>query len=344
MTQVKFGVRVPNSGPLASVVNLVRAAQAAEELGFDSLWVHDHVVWSSQMHRHHISSGSSDAVTDDQTADFYEAITSVAYLAAVTQTIDLGIACLVMPTRNPIYAAKQLATLDHLCDGRLIVGVGLGSKATESSSEFDVFGVPFSARARLTDEYVDVMKTIWREPLASYDGAYVQFKDAEMFPKPKQSPHPPIWVGGWTDHAARRTARVGDGWIPGWLSPSEMARGRELLLRTADEHGRDGNEIVIAVEKLASIATDRDSALDRAVRTVRASSKTYERDVDDVRFALDRHIFGSVDDVVRRVDEFVAAGVTHFELKLIYATIDELVDQMQLWAEQVMPRFRDGAR
>lgn len=340
MTQIKFGVRVPNSGPLAGVANVVRAAQAAEQLGFDSVWVHDHVVWSSEMHRHHISSGSTDAITDDQTADFFEAITSVAYLSAVTTTLDLGIACLVMPTRNPIYAAKQLATLDHLSDGRLIVGVGLGSKATESSSEFDVFGVPFSARAAMTDEYVEVMKTIWTQPLASYNGSYVQFKNAEMFPKPKQTPHPPIWVGGWTDHAARRAARVGDGWIPGWLSPAEMARGRELLLRTADEHGRDGGQIVIAVEKLACIATDRDVALDRAARTVRASSKTYERDVDDLSFAMDRHIFGSVDDVLRRVEEFVASGVTHFELKLIYSTLDELIAQMQLWADHVMPRFR----
>jgi probable F420-dependent oxidoreductase len=343
MTRIEFGIRVPNSGPLSSVPNLVRAATAAEELGFDTVWVHDHVVWSSEMHRHHISSGSTEAIASDQTADFYESLTTLAYLAGHTRTVKLGVACLVMPTRNPIYAAKQTATLDHLSNGRLLVGVGLGSKATESSNEFEVFEVSFRDRARLTDEYIEVMKAVWTEPLATHVGPTVQFKDAEIFPKPLQRPHPPVWVGGWTDKAAERAARLGDGWIPGWLSPAEMARGREHLLDTAERNGRDGSEVVVAVEKLTTIARDRDSALERALPTVHASRNTYERDVDDLQFAMDRHIFGSVDDVRRRVQEFVDAGVTHFELKLLYSSIDELVEQMQLWAETIMPEFRDAA-
>lgn len=340
MPQIKFGVRVPNSGPLANIENIVHAATQAEELGFDSIWLHDHVIWSSEMHRHHISSGSADAISQDQTADFYDSITTLGYLAGVTKTIEMGVACLVMPCRNPIYAAKQTATLDHLTGGRLIVGVGLGSKATESSKEFEVFNVPFKDRAALTDEYIDAMTTLWTEPLASFSGKTLNFFDAEMFPKPLRHPHPPIWVGGWTDKAAERTARRGDGWIPGWLSPSEMDRGRKLLLEHASENGRDGSKITIAVEKLATIATTRSEALDRALPTVQASRNTYERDVDDMQFALDRHIFGSVDDVSARVEEFVAAGVTHFELKLLYSTMDELIEQMSLWATHILPQYR----
>jgi probable F420-dependent oxidoreductase len=340
VTAIKFGVRIPNSGPLAGVGNIVDAAKHAEELGFDSVWLHDHVIWSSEMHRHHISSGSADALADDQTADFYDSITTLGYLAGQTSSIELGIACLVMPCRNPIYAAKQTATLDRLTDGRLVVGVGLGSKATESSKEFEVFGVPFKDRARLTDEYIDAMRTLWTEPLASFSGPTINFRDAEMFPKPVRRPHPPIWVGGWTDKAAERTAVRGDGWIPGWLSPDEMNRGRKHLLEHADANGRDGSQITIAVEKLATIDTDRDRALERALPTVRQSSRTYERDVDDIQFALDRHIFGSVEDVSRRVAEFVDAGVTHFELKLLYKSMDELAEQMELWAETIMPQYR----
>jgi probable F420-dependent oxidoreductase len=340
MSKIEFGVRVPNSGPLSSVANVVRAAQTAEQLGFDSVWVHDHVVWSGEMHRHHISSGSTEALGEDQNADFYEALTTLAYLAARTTTIRLGVACLVMPARNPIYAAKQTATLDHLAEGRLIVGVGLGSKATESSNEFDVFGVPFNRRASLTDEYVDVMKAIWTQPVASYHGRTIEFDNAELFPKPLQRPHPPLWVGGWTDKAAQRAGRAGDGWIPGWLSPAEMARGAQVLRTTADEHGRDPAAITVAVEKLATIALDRDVAMRRALPTIEQSSKTYERDVDDLSFAIERHIFGSVEDVRKRVHEFVDAGVTHFELKLVYRTLDELIEQMELWAEHIVPEFR----
>lgn len=340
MAGVSFGVRVPNSGPLASLDNIVRAATEAEELGFDSVFVHDHVVWSTAMHRHHISSGAHEALADEQTPDFYESLTTMAYIAAVTSRVQIGVACLVMPTRNPIYAAKQLATLDQLSRGRILAGVGLGSKASLESDEFDVFGVPFSKRGRMTDEYIEVMRAIWEQPLASYKGDFISFEDAEIFPKPLQQPGPPIWVGGWTDHAARRTGRIGDAWVPGWLSPSEMARGAGIVRDTALEHGRDPEGITIAVEKLTVIDRDRTAAMARALPTVQTSSKTYERDVDQMQFALDRHIFGSVDDVKRRVAEFVDAGVTHFELKLIYPTMDELTRQMELWAEEIIPTYR----
>ena len=339
MTKISFGVRVPNSGPLASTDNIVRAALDAEEMGFDSIFVHDHIVWSSEMHRHHISSGAHEALEDDQSADFYESLTTLAYLAAVTRRVKLGVACIVVPTKNPIYLAKQTATLDHWSGGRLLLGVGLGSKATEASDEFEVFGVDFSQRGPMTDDYIRAMKAIWEHGLASYEGRYVRFENAEMFPKPLQRPGPPLWVGGWTDHAARRTGRLGDVWVPGWLSPTEMARGAGVVRQAAEEAGRDPSKIELAVEKLTVIAKTRDAALDRALPTVRTSSNTYERDVDDIQFALDRHIIGSVDDVRRRVTEFVEAGVTHFELKLLYASMDEMRSQMDLWAETIIPAF-----
>jgi alkanesulfonate monooxygenase SsuD/methylene tetrahydromethanopterin reductase-like flavin-dependent oxidoreductase (luciferase family) len=119
-----------------------------------------------------------------------------------------------------------------------------------------------------------------------------------------------------------------------------MGRGAEVVRQTATEHGRDPEAITIAVEKLTVIDRDRDAAMARAIPTVQTSSKTYERDVDQIQFALDRHIFGSVDDVKRRVAEFVENGVNHFELKLIYPTMDELTRQMELWAEEILPLYR----
>jgi probable F420-dependent oxidoreductase len=339
MHKIQFGVRVPNSGPLSSIENIVKATKQAEELGFDSIWVHDHVVWSSEMHRHHISSGAAEAITDAQDANFYEATTMLSYLAGETKKITLGVACLVMPCRNPIYAAKQYATLDLLCKGRLIVGVGLGSKATRESDEFGVFGVSYDKRGDRTDEYIEAMKAIWTEPLASYKGKFIEFNNAEIFPKPMQKPHPPVWVGGWMKLAAKRAGKYGEGWIPGWLSPMEMKVGCDLLAQTARENGRDPSKITIAVEKLATIGKTRDEGLNLAVPTLKTSSESYERDINSMQFALDRHIFGSVDDVRRRVDEFVEAGVQHFELKIIYPTIDSLIKQMTLWAEEILPHY-----
>ena len=339
MGKFEFGIRVPNSGPLSSKENIVKAAQNSEELGFDTIWLHDHVVWSSEMHRHHISSGATEAITDAQEANFFECMTTMSYLAAKTKDIQIGVACLVMPLRNPIYAAKQCATLDHLCDGRLLVGVGLGSKATRESSEFDVFDVPIKGRGNRTDEYIEAMKAIWTQPMASYEGKYLKFDNAEIHPKPVQKPHPPVWVGGWMDQAAVRAGRYGEGWIPGWLSPKEMARGCEILRNTAEDAGRDPAGIKIAVEKLAAIARTRDEAMTLALPTIRESSHTYERDVDNIQFALDRHIIGSVDDVRRRIDEFIEAGVQHFELKLIYPDMDTMYKEMLLWSEEIIPHY-----
>jgi len=339
MKKIEFGVRVPNSGPLAAKDNLVKAAQEAERLGFDTVWVHDHVVWSSEMHKHHISSGAHEAIREDQDANFYESLTTLAYLAAETKSIKLGVACLVMPCRNPVYAAKQTATLDWLCNGRLIVGVGLGSKATRESDEFGVFGVPYDKRGDRTDEYIEAMKAIWTQPIASYQGKFIGFKNAEIYPKPMQKPHPPVWIGGWMKLAAKRAGKYGEGWIPGWLSPKEMKIGCDLLAQTARENNRDPSKITIAVEKLATIAKTRDEGLNLAMPTLKTSSESYERDIDGMQFALDRHIFGSVSDVRRRVDEFIEAGVQHFELKIIYPTIDSLIKQMTLWSEEILPHY-----
>src|SRR4029434_169400 len=254
MNKISFGVRVPNSGPLSSIENIVNAAKSAEELGFDAIWVHDHVVWSTEMHRHHISSGAFEAITDSQEANFFEATTILSYLAAETKKIVLGVACLVMPCRNPIYAAKQYSTLDHLANGRLLVGVGLGSKATRESDEFGVFGVPYERRGDRTDEYIEAMKAIWTQQLASYKGDFIQFNDAEVFPKPFQKPHPPVWVGGWMKLAAKRAGKYGEGWIPRWLSPKDMTLACAILNKAGTGNGRHSKKITIAVEKLATIA------------------------------------------------------------------------------------------
>ena len=172
-----FGIRVPNSGPLASPASIVnpvprtyvrdfgalplqgvqnihprahargvlwygvKVAREAESQGFHSVWVHDHLTWTSEIHRTHISAGSEEALKANQKPDFYEAMMTLSYLAGILNSVRLGIACLVVPTRNPLYAAKQVANLDVLSGGRLDFGVGIGGPSTIISREYEVLGV-----------------------------------------------------------------------------------------------------------------------------------------------------------------------------------------------------------
>jgi alkanesulfonate monooxygenase SsuD/methylene tetrahydromethanopterin reductase-like flavin-dependent oxidoreductase (luciferase family) len=123
-------------------------------------------------------------------------------------------------------------------------------------------------RGDRTDEYIEAMKAVWTQPLATYKGEFIEFKDAEVYPKPVQKPHPPVWVGGWMKLAAKRAGKYGEGWIPGWLSPKEMKVGCDILAQTAKENGRDPKKITIAVEKLATIAKTRDEGLQLAAVSI----------------------------------------------------------------------------
>lgn len=337
---IRFGVRLPVSGPVAGVESIVSAARSAEELGYDAVWVHDHLAWSTEMHRHHISSGAAESIEESQNPDFYESLTTLSYLAGMTSKVRLGIACVVLPCRNPVYLAKQAANLDVLSQGRLILGVGLGSKASRMSKEFDLLNVPFKKRARITDEYIQALRSIWTQPHASFHGRFISFDGVEIFPKPLQKPHPPIWVGGWTPFSRDRAARLGDGWIPGWLSPQEMKENVEILRENARSLGRNPSEIRIAVEKWVSVGTSKDEALRNAHQTITESLATYERDVNRFEQAEERHLFGSPDDLIDKLNAFVDAGVEEFELKFIYPTLDRLLEIMSLFADKVMTAFR----
>lgn len=339
MAKVSFGVRLPVSGPLASLEALETVAKKAEELDYQSIWVHDHVLWNRSTHEHHISSGSADALKEQTDPVFFESLTCLSYLSGLTSRVKLGVACMVMPCRNPVYLAKQAANVDLLSKGRLILGVGLGSKATVLANEFEVLGVPTSKRAERTREYVDAMKALWTQSPANFSGKYVQFTNAEIYPKPVQKPHPPIWVGGWSRGSVRRAAQFGDGWIPGWLTPKEMDESVTQLAELAHKYGRRPSEITIAAEKYLSLSKEHEKAVAKALNTIKQSRDTYERAVENLDLAMQAHVFGDTDAVNSKVDSFVDAGVSHFEFKFIYSSIAELIEMMELFSDKVMSRF-----
>jgi probable F420-dependent oxidoreductase len=202
---MKVGICLPNYGPATDPAAIRQVATAAEEAGYDSVWVTDHIL-----------------VPEEHAATFgqvIEVLVTLGYLAAVTGRVSLGTSILVLPQRDPILVAKQAAAVDQLSGGRLILGVGAGWMA----GEFDNLGVDFRRRGRMMDEWIRLMRALWTEPEPAFEGEWFHFAGAVFEPKPLQAGGPPLWIGGNSDAAMRRAATLGDGWHPGGLDPAALA-------------------------------------------------------------------------------------------------------------------------
>jgi probable F420-dependent oxidoreductase len=207
---MRFGFNLPNSGGLAQPEIMARIAREGEALGYDYLTVTDHVTLPDMAEPGYPYSESGAFYSTDS-AHRHEMLTLAAWLAATTQRLRLVLAVLVVPHRPAVLAAKQLATIDVLSGGRLVVGIGAGWL----EAEFDAVAVtPFAARGAVTDEYLRAFRTLWTEAASHHHGDWVKFGDVLFEPKPVQKPHPPIWVGGESAPALRRAARFGDAWYP----------------------------------------------------------------------------------------------------------------------------------
>ena len=215
---MEFGVNLPNMGVLATPENLRILAIRAEELGFDHLWISDHVIYAENITSYYPYNPSSPHVDPEVT--YLEPLSVLCYLAGCTQRIKLGPHVLILPYRNPVLAAKMIATLDYLSAGRVILGVGVGWM----EEEFVALGQDtFSQRGKVSDEYIRIFKELWTKDDPEYQGDYYQFSGFKFYPKPVQKPYPPIWVGGHSPGALRRAARLGDGWLPaGTRPPSDL--------------------------------------------------------------------------------------------------------------------------
>jgi len=337
--KVTFGVRVPNSGPLASPESIVEVAREAESLGYDSVWVHDHLTWSDEIHRTHISSGSDDSQIHNSSPDFFEAMTTLSYLAGLVQSIRLGIACVVVPCRNPLLAAKQIASLDVLSKGRLDVGLGIGSPSTMKSREYEVLGVNRKLRGKMADDHIRAMQAIWTTHPSSYEGEFVSFNDAAICPKPLQKPYPPLWIGGWTEAAMKRTARVGDGWLPAWLLPADIGARFEQVKHMAADLGRDPERIHLGIEVYGCIDEDSKRARENGFGTLAIGQSTFERFMSVDQLAA-VSLIGSPEEIRRTVRAYREAGVSHFEIKFIYPNLERHSEMLQLFAREILPEFR----
>ncbi len=233
---MKFGIMFANTGEFATGAGAIGLAQLAEGLGFESLWTVEHVVVPTGYTSTYpySRSGKMPGGEDNPIPD---PLIWLAYVAGATKTIRLATGILILPQRNPLVLAKELATLDALSGGRLELGIGIGWLA----EEFAALGIPFDHRGVRTDEYIDVLRKVWNEPATSHAGTFVNFDEVKSYPKPMQAGGPKIHIGGHTRPAARRAARLGDGYFPGRDLPDALTE----LNAACAEVGRDPSEIEI---------------------------------------------------------------------------------------------------
>ncbi len=263
---MKFGLRYANIGPLSRREPALELARFAEELGFESLWTIEHVV---------IPAGYTSAYpySDDgrfgwpENLEYPDPLPWLATIAGATERIRLGTAIVILPQRNPVVLAKELATLDHLSGGKVELGIGVGWL----QEEFEALGVPWEKRGPRTDEYVEVLRTIWSGSHVEFHGDFVDFEPLTSTPRPIQGRDIPILVGGDTPAAMRRAAKLADGYFPGEGDPVRLGELIATLGQACEDIDRDPSSVEINAifsafgDPEAGIASMRELGVDRAM-------------------------------------------------------------------------------
>jgi probable F420-dependent oxidoreductase len=296
---MEFGIQLPHLGPLASGAATVRVAQLAERLGFDSVWVGDHIVYPAEF--------------VDRFGDAcYEAMTMLTWVGASTARIRLGTGVLIAPYRNPLVLGKQISTLDALSGGRMIVGVGVGWL----QEEFEALGADFANRGAVTDEHLSVMRTLWRERNPSFSGERFSFPPMCAEPRPAQQPNPPVWIGGNTRRAIRRAANLAEGWFPIWHAPTERGYSPSAL-----------GESVRELRDLAQASADGGDGQSSSPRASMSVGGLMALAITDGNHSIDplSPLVGNVPRIVDAIGEYRESGLDHAVLSPFYGVPSDLL-------------------
>ena len=286
-----------------------RLVRRAEELGFDSLWVTDHISFQNPI---------------------LEAVVALSAAAAWTERVRLGTGVLLLPLRHPSLVAKQIASVDDLSGGRVILGIGVGG---EGAKDFEAVGVPRNERGRRTDEAIDVLRTLWTKRPASHDGPQFRFADVSIDPPPRQPGGPPIWIGGRSPAALRRAAQRGDGWLAYFSSPARFARDWAEIARQAEAAGRDLGQLTPALTSGVAIRATSAAAHEALAEHLTAR---YGQPFEPGRVGS-LAIAGTPDECVDRVGAYREAGVQHFSFLLTGPAEAAVEEAEQLYECVVRP-------
>ncbi len=253
---MKFGIAFANTGPYAAAEGAVALAQAAEQAGFESLWTVEHVVVPKDYQSTYPYSPTGKMIGGGE-FDIPDPLIWLTWVAAHSTTLTLATGIIILPQRNPVVLAKEVATLDVLSGGRVHLGVGIGWL----EEEFDVIGIPFADRGPRTEEYVAAMRALWSQDEPAFAGETISFTGAVMRPRPVARAVP-ITVGGHTAAAARRAGRIGDGFFP---AKGDLPSLLDTMRAAADDAGRDPDAIEVSASG-ASLLTGGEAAVDEVGR------------------------------------------------------------------------------
>ncbi len=334
----RFVIRLPQTYCTASPQAMVDVAQAADELGFYGVSVQDHIIADGAL-----SSCGENHNHNGEDRDVYEALQTLAFVAAKTENIKLITGILVVAFRHAVLLAKETAALDVFSNGRLVVGVGVGAPrkgrvesggnqnisvhARVSDLEFAAFKVK-GHRGRITDETLQVMEAIWTQDVAAFHGEYYNFDQLAVYPKPLQKPRPLFWIGGRSEPARRRTVDYADGWIPSQISADMFREAVAWMQQYATEVGRP-MPTDLGVNIFAALAGSDEEAHQLMVKGfgTRFSDEGLETLI----------ISGALDAFVAKTRRFIDAGVNIFDLKLVPITVEATIKQMEQIAKEVVP-------
>ncbi len=316
-----FGISTLSRGIYTSREAYKKVAVAAEKAGFDFMSVNDHLivpakldsaypytqggVWSASEHGH-----------------CFDQLTAIGFLAGCTEKLRLLTSVMVVPHRPAILTAKMLSTIDVLSNGRLIVGVGAGWM----EEEFKLLGAPFKERGAATDEYIEAYKELWTKERPAYKGRHVAFDNLIFAPKPIQKPHPPIWVGGESPAALRRTVKLGDAWYPGnnnqqkpLDTPARLEAGIGELHALSEKMGRDPKTIGITLIAQAPFGWAAEKVQDGSAR---------------------RMFTGTSNEMAADAAALTGVGVSHVALRLGGASIAESVERIERFGTEVIAKAK----
>jgi probable F420-dependent oxidoreductase len=309
--------------------DLVRQAQLAERLGYDSVWGNDHITPPVYVREHFKDS-----------PNFYDVLITLAMIAQATTTLRVGTALLVMPNREPVYLAKQVSTIDQMSGGRFIMAIGLGAYR----EEFEAWvgnRFPGARRGDMMEEGIAIFRSLITDKISSFNGRYYSYKNIEMFPKPKQNPFP-LYIGGHNMKAVERAAAIGQGWLPGWRPFHEIGERIQALHKHAEAAGRNPKDIEVAPQFSLLIGKTQEAA----ERTYMQSGLVAHRislahTGRDPVHQVTANLVGSPQSIIEKIQQLKAMGVDHCAAMAVAVnTQAELLEQLHWFSEEVMPHVK----